>query len=143
MSGLKINMAKSELFGVGEVTNISYLAWILGCKIGYLPSVYLGLPLGVGFISKRMWEPVIARIGCLEAWKASLLFKGGRLTLLKSTLASIPNYFLSLFTIPVSVATRIESKFWNSLWNDSDSQHHFHLVDWKSICQLLCVGGCG
>jgi hypothetical protein len=36
------------------------------------------------------------------------LFKGGRLTLIKSTLFNIPTYYLSLFQIPVRVAKRIE-----------------------------------
>lgn len=112
VSGLNINLAKSELFGIGDVPDIGNLAWILGCKIGILPSAYLGLSLGAGFKSKRVWESIIARIALrLESWKASLLSEGGRLTLLKSTLAFILNYFFSLFTIPASVATRIESNF--------------------------------
>ena len=37
------------------------------------------------------------------------LMKGGRLMLLKSTLSSLPTYFLSLFTIPKAVAARLES----------------------------------
>ena len=36
------------------------------------------------------------------------LSKGGRLMLLKSTLSSLPTYFLSLFTIPTHVANKIE-----------------------------------
>ena len=34
--------------------------------------------------------------------------KGGRLTLLKSTLSSLPTYYLSLFTIPSHVANKLE-----------------------------------
>ena len=37
-----------------------------------------------------------------------ILSKGGKLTLLKSTLSSLPTYFLSLFTIPQVVAARLE-----------------------------------
>ena len=36
------------------------------------------------------------------------LSEGGRLTLLKSTLSSLPTYYLSSFTIPKSVADRLE-----------------------------------
>jgi len=36
------------------------------------------------------------------------LLKGDRLTLLKSTLSSLPTYFLSLFKIPQVVAARVE-----------------------------------
>ena len=45
-SGLGINLAKSEVIPVGEVEDIEVLAMELGCKVGALPSVYLGLPLG-------------------------------------------------------------------------------------------------
>lgn len=60
--GLNVNLAKSELFQVGEILNLESLAWILGCKIGSLPTSYLGLPLGAQFKSKAMWDPVIKRI---------------------------------------------------------------------------------
>ena len=62
--------------------------------------------------------------------------KGGRLTLLKSTLASLPTYFLSLFTIPTHVANKIERDF---LWGDSKT----HLVGWNKVCAPLEIGGLG
>lgn len=62
VSSLHINLAKSELFPVGEVSNIENLAWILGCKIGTLPSSYLGLPLRTPFKSKSVWDPVLEQI---------------------------------------------------------------------------------
>lgn len=112
ISGLKINLTKSELFQVGGGCDIESLAWVLGCKIGHLPSSYLGLPLGASFKSKSIWNPVIERISSrLDTWKVLLLSKGGRLTLVKVTLAAMPNYFLSLFTIPVFVTNRMESMF--------------------------------
>ena len=43
---LKINLEKSELIPVGRVNDIEGLALELGCKVGGLPSCYLGLPLG-------------------------------------------------------------------------------------------------
>lgn len=54
VTGLPINLAKSEMFGVGEVQDLDSLAWILGCKIGSLPSTYLGIPLRVAFKSKAI-----------------------------------------------------------------------------------------
>lgn len=79
----------------------------------------------------------------LGSWKASFLSKGGRLTLLKSTLASILNYHLSLFTVPVSVVEVIEIKFCKFLWNDVGDHYRYHLVDWNSICRPLGCGGLG
>ena len=45
-SGLKINLEKSEVIPVGRVHDMEGLALELGCKVGGLPSCYLGLPLG-------------------------------------------------------------------------------------------------
>ena len=52
-SGLRINLEKSELIPVGRVHNIEDLALKLGCKVGGLPSNYLGLLLGAPF--KSVW----------------------------------------------------------------------------------------
>ena len=46
MTGLKINLAKSEIIPIGHVSNLVELASELGCKIGSFPTSYLGLPLG-------------------------------------------------------------------------------------------------
>ena len=51
ISGLKINLEKSELIPVGEVNDIEELALKMGCKEGGLPSSYLGLRLGAPFKS--------------------------------------------------------------------------------------------
>ncbi|RVX21642.1 hypothetical protein CK203_002122 [Vitis vinifera] len=45
-SSLRINLAKSELIPIGEVEDIEEMAVELGCRVGSLPTVYLGLPLG-------------------------------------------------------------------------------------------------
>ena len=42
ISGLKINLDKSEILLVGRVDNVEELAFELGCKVGALPSYYLG-----------------------------------------------------------------------------------------------------
>ena len=58
----------------------------------------------------------------LAGWKKLYLSKGGRLTLLKSTLSSLPTYYLSLFTILTSVANRIEKMQWNFLWGGMEDE---------------------
>ena len=52
----------------------------------------------------------------LVGWKKLYLSKGGRLSLIKSFLSSLLTYFLSLFTIPTSVANKIEKLRRDFLW---------------------------
>ena len=69
--------------------------------------------------------------------------KGGRLTLLKSTLSSLPTYYLSLFTIPKVVATRLECIHRNFLWGLSVEGFKYPLVAWEKVCLLRELGGLG
>ena len=95
---MKVNVGKSEIVPVGEVGNLDALAHILCCKAGYLPMSYLGIPLGVHYKDSSIWNPIIERMEKkLIGWKQLYLSKGGRLTLLKSTLSSLPTYLCSLF----------------------------------------------
>ena len=103
-------MGKSEIVLVGEVNNLDALANILYCKVGSLPMKYLGMPLGTSFKTASIWNPILEKMqNKLSGWKRLYLSKGGRLMLLKSTLSSLPMYFLSLFTTPKTVAARLES----------------------------------
>ena len=69
------------------------------------------------------------------------LSKGGRLTLIKSTLSNLPTYFLSLFPIPASVAKRIEKIQRDFLWKGLGEEFKFYLVKWDTICSLISNGG--
>ena len=73
----------------------------------------------------------------------SLLIKGGRLMLLKSTLSSLPTYYLSLFTIPISVANRMERIQRNFLWGSYGDGVPNHLVNWDIVCSPIHQGGLG
>lgn len=58
MSGLKVNLQKSELIVVGKVGNANQLANLMGCNFGKLPSTYLGLPLGAKYKSKAAEDKI-------------------------------------------------------------------------------------
>ncbi|RVW31726.1 LINE-1 retrotransposable element ORF2 protein [Vitis vinifera] len=61
ISGLKVNKDKSEAIPVGRVDYLENIVSVLGCRIGKLPSSYLGLPLGAPFKSPRVWDVVEER----------------------------------------------------------------------------------
>ena len=69
-SGLKINLEKSELILMGRVHDREGLTLELGCKVGGLPSYYLGLPLRASFNSLAVWDGVEKRFRKrLTMWK--------------------------------------------------------------------------
>ena len=106
---MHINLAKSELVLVGNVTNVGELVALLGCRQSSLPMTYLGLPLGAKFKDRAIWNFILERMERrLTSWKRLYLSKGGKITLIKSTLSSLPTYFLSLFPILADIAIRIE-----------------------------------
>ena len=116
-SGLKINLSKSEIVSVGNVPNIEDVREILECKLTLLPMKYLGLPLGASFKDHTIWNSVLEKVERrLAGWKRLYLSKGGKVTLIKSTLSNIPTYFLSLFPIPAGVARRLEKLQRDFLW---------------------------
>ena len=93
--GLKVNIGKSEIVPIGEVNNIDALANILQYRVGRLPMKYLGMPLRTSFKSAAIWNPILEKMeNKLSGWKCLYLSEGGRLMLIKSTLSSLPMYFL-------------------------------------------------
>jgi hypothetical protein len=105
---------------------------------------YLGLPLGARYKSKEIWNPILEKMERrLAGWKRSYLSKGGGLTLIKSTLSSLPTYFLSLFVVPSSVAHRIEKLQRDFLWGSIGDEFKYHFVNWCTICAPIQHGGLG
>ena len=144
VSGLKVNLAKSEMVPVGVVPNLGSLVELMGCNIRSLPITYLGLPLGANFNSKTIWNTMIEKMEKkLGGWKQLYLSKGGKLTLLRSTLSNIPTYFLSLFHLPARVATQLEKIQQDFLWSGLGKTHKMHLVNWTQICKPIQGGGLG
>ena len=110
MISLKVNVSKSEMVPIGEVNNMHALAKILGCRVGSLPMTYLGMPLGMSHKSSPIWNPILEKIERkLTRWKKLYSSKGGRLTLLKSTLSSLPTYFFISFHHSYMCLTKLRS----------------------------------
>jgi hypothetical protein len=143
-SGLRINLSKSEIVPIGEVENVDSFAHILGCQVVSLSMTYLGLPLGASFKSISIWSGVLEKVEHqLASWQKLYLSKGGRVTLIKSTVSSILTYYLLLFPIPVSVAKRPGRLQREFLWSGMGDEAKFHLVNWHRICTPIKEGGSG
>lgn len=94
--------------GVDDVL-LSTASGFLGCKVQTLPLKYLGLPLCNKKLFVSDWNPVVERVHRrLALCKGPLLSSTGRLTLVKSTLSSIPLLYMSVFALPTQVHQKIE-----------------------------------
>ena len=68
--GLKVNIGKSEIVPMGVVGSLNALASVLGCNIGRLLIVYLGMPFGAHFNDSLIWNPIIEKMEKkLSGWK--------------------------------------------------------------------------
>ena len=102
------------------------------------------MPLGAHYKDSSIWNLIIEKMEKrLFGWKRLYLSKGGRLTFLKSTLSSLPTYFLSSFTIPQAVAARIERIQRTFLWGALEDVFKCPLVAWDKVYLLVENGGLG
>nr|GEW48163.1 RNA-directed DNA polymerase, eukaryota [Tanacetum cinerariifolium] len=141
-SCLRINMHKSMIMGVAvENTKVTLAAANIGCMILKAPFNYLGVKVGGRMSRISFWDESTNKLlSRLSKWKMKTLSIGGRLTLLKSVLGSLPIYYMSMFKVPlqdvipfkslyprlfalesdkkVTVATKMaNSDFCSSLWH--------------------------
>ena len=144
MSGLRINLSKSEIISVGLVINVDELALELGCGVGSLPTSCLGLPLGTPHKATGVWDSVEERFRKrLASWKMQYISKGGRITLIRSTLSSLPIYYLSLFRMSQKISTRLERIQRQFLWGGGSLEKKPLLVKWATVCAKKKKGGLG
>ncbi|GJW91857.1 reverse transcriptase domain, reverse transcriptase zinc-binding domain protein [Tanacetum coccineum] len=143
VSGLKINLAKSRIFGIGILmANVANIARAINCSYGSLPFNYLGLPVGKRMNKVDAWNGVVGKLSeRLATWKINLLSIGGRLTLVKSVLGSLPLYYLSLFRAPVSVISQIEGLRRNFFWGSKENENKIVWVRWQKILADKKDGG--
>lgn len=142
---LQIDFSKSSLCGVNvPQQDVALLAQVMGCKVESLPIKYLGLPLGANPRRIKTWDPVIVNIEKkLAVWKQRVSTTGGRLTLINSSMGSLPVYYMSMFKMPVAIARKIEKLQRQFFWGDSVDKKKLHLVKWDLISRSKKRGGLG
>ncbi|RVW58645.1 putative ribonuclease H protein [Vitis vinifera] len=119
------------------------MAMELGCRVGSLPS-YLGLPLGAPNKALSVWDGMKERVKRrLTLWKRQYISKGGRITLIKSTMTSMPIYQIPLFRMPKLVARKLEKLQRVFLWGRGNLEKKTHLVNWEVVCADKEKGGLG
>lgn len=78
VSGLRVNMSKSQIMGVNIVEDIvQHLAQVAGCPIGVWPLKYLGLLLGGNPRRADFWAPVVDKISRRLAAGEEVFYREG------------------------------------------------------------------
>nr|GEV72643.1 hypothetical protein [Tanacetum cinerariifolium] len=145
VSGLKINVHKSNVLGIGVSDDkINCLANVIGYGMAKLPLKYLGVPIGCNMHRCSDWYPIIQKFSSkLSLWKARLLSVGGRLTLIKLVLGNLPTYYMSIYLMPAVVRNKLESmrnKFFIGCDHDDKNKTW---VKWKRCLASKTQGGLG
>lgn len=116
----------------------------MGHRVNEVPTSYLRLLLGAPFKLAVVWVGVAEQYyKRLSSWKKQYISKRGRIILIWSTLASLPIYFKTLFSILIKVKVRLEKIQRNFLWEGKALEKKLHLVKWAFFCMKKRKGGLG
>ena len=143
ISGLRINLNKSEIISIGSIAEVESLALELGCKVGALPSSYLGLPLGALITQLRFGMELKKGLG--RDWlcgRDNISLKMGG-SLLSIVLCRAYPYTLSLFRLPRLVRLHLEQIQRDFLWGGGNLEKKPHLVKWSTVCSNKKIRGLG
>ena len=147
MSGLSLNYSKSCIISWSSRDHewSRDVASSFGCRHSTCPFTYLGFPLGDNMNKRSAWKPVIDKIQSrLATWKAKILSRAGRLTLIKSVLNSLPVYYMSMFKMPKAIASKIvliqRSFFWGG---PTENRKGCTRIKWSDIQLPKEMGGLG
>ncbi|KAJ9545577.1 hypothetical protein OSB04_025284 [Centaurea solstitialis] len=139
VSGLKINLAKCSLMGIGvDVTEVQRMAQGLQCKVEKLPFLYLGMPVGINMRRKAAWSEVYNKFNKkLSCWKSKLLSHGGSSHSPKFGF----NGLASLILLSVQgTGGRIRRRFF---WGFNEGDNKIHWISWKKVLLPNSLGGLG
>ena len=135
-SGLRINFAKSSCGAIGAPDHFKQLAAnYLNCRLLVFPFVYLGIPIGANPRRSQMWDSIIHKCERkLSKWRQRHMSFGGRVTLIRSVLTSIPIYFFSLFRVPNGVVDKLVKLQRSFLWGGGPDHNKISWIRWETVC---------
>ena len=96
---------------------------------------YLGLPTVIGRNKKAAFKGVKDRLRKrLVGWKENILFKPGKMVLIKSVAQAIPTYTMSVFKVLASLCAEMNSLTSNYWWCGSKNSRGIHWLKWSRLC---------
>ncbi|KAL2531794.1 Uncharacterized protein Adt_05145 [Abeliophyllum distichum] len=145
-SGQLVNRDKSGIILPKRATiqQIHRLEHLTGFRHQQQSVTYLGVPLFKGHRKIFLYDDLIQKVRSrISGWASRLLSPGGRITLIRSVLSSLPLYLLQILKPPKAVLKKLESIFARFLWDSKDHTHRLHWKRWKDLCLPTEEGGLG
>ncbi|XP_060210297.1 uncharacterized protein LOC132637182 [Lycium barbarum] len=146
VSGQKINKQKSVVY-MHHLTshNIKELVFsVTQIPEKDFPFTYLGVPIYYGRRMNIHYNEIIEKIqNRLSSWIGKLLSIGGRTTLIKHVLQSMPIHLLSACDPSSGILAQIHRLFAKFFWSNSVGNSSKHWATWTTLCHPQEEGGMG
>ncbi|KAL6145048.1 hypothetical protein ACLB2K_055736 [Fragaria x ananassa] len=141
-SGQKINFHKSSLYFSPNVcgSRKNDIVNILGIQQKSTIGKYLGIHNVACWKDPINSKELILKISNkLAGWKKNTLSHAGRVTLIKTNLAGMPNHVMSCFNCDKRTTKAVDKESRSFLWGDSKNPP----VAWEQVCTPKSIGGLG
>ncbi|CAA7020450.1 unnamed protein product [Microthlaspi erraticum] len=105
---------------------------------------YLGLPESFGRKKKDIFSRIVDRIRQKSIhYSSRFLSNAGKVTIIKSVLATIPTYSMSCFKIPTGLCKRIQSALTRFWWDSKPGKRKMCWLAWGKLTRPKNQGGLG
>jgi len=145
-SGLRTNVQKSSVHPIQCLEEQRMILQNhLPCQTSEFPCKYLGVPLSPHKLTNAQVQPIVDRIADrLPGWKADLLTRAGRCTLVQFVLTSMMVYLLLAVDLPARALKSIDKIRRGFLWKGRRDVRGGHcLVAWPKVTRPWFLGGLG
>ncbi|GJW96967.1 RNA-directed DNA polymerase, eukaryota [Tanacetum coccineum] len=122
--------------------DVTIAANLIGCTTFTTPFNYLGFKVGAPSSKSCSWDEVLTKIFArLSKWKLKTLSIGGRLTIIKSVLTSLPLYHMSIYKVPMGVLNRMESIRRRFFIGVDNNERKISMIGWQKVLASKKKGG--
>lgn len=146
-SGLMVNPEKSILWFSGRCDEECKEAVLhaLKAKMADAGEKYLGAIIDTHKgVNDRTNDLLLEKFsGRFAGWRMNLLSHAGRLALIKSTLQSIPVYYMTISLLPNKITNSLTALTRKFSWGKIGKDRYLSLISWHKICKPMEEGGLG
>ncbi|XP_015159877.1 uncharacterized protein [Solanum tuberosum] len=145
-SGQLVNKDKSHFMVHSNAFNSTRdrIKRITGFKQKEGPITYLGCPLYIGRPRITYFSDLINKVvNRITGWKTKILSYGGRNTLVKHVLQSLPIHLVSAISPPSTVIKQIQNLMADFFWGWKNDRKKYHWSSWKNLSFPYEEGGVG